>query len=72
MPFLKYVNTPKVHWVACIDVPYITTLWQVDDSKVQNGSFNMAVTKAKQNLLELKDSIGLQNHSTIIQQSVTI
>ena len=65
MPFLKYVNTPKDHWVACIGVPYGTALWQVGDSKEQNGSFNMAITKAKQNLLELKDSIGLQNDGII-------
>ena len=40
---------------------YGTALLQVGDSKEQNGSFNMAITKAKQNLLEFKDSIGLQN-----------
>ena len=61
MSFLKYVNTPKDHWVDCIGVPYGTALWQVGDSKEQNSSFNMTVTKAKQNLFELKDSIGLQN-----------
>ena len=59
MPFWKYVNTPADNWIACIGVPYGTALWQVGDSKEQNGSFNMAMTKAKQNLLELKDSLGL-------------
>ena len=65
MPFLKYVNTPADHWIACIGVPYGTALWQVGDSKEQNGSFNMAITKAKQDLLELKDSIGLQNDGIV-------
>ena len=65
MPFLKYVNTPEDHWVAVIGVPYGTALWQVGDSKEQNGSFNMAITKAKQNLLEMKDSIGMQNAGMI-------
>ena len=65
MPFLKYVNTPEDHWVACIGVPYGTALWQVGDSKEQNGSFNMAMTKAKQDLLALKDSLGLQNEGIV-------
>ena len=65
MPFLKYINTPEDHWVACIGVPYGTALWQGSDSKEQNGSFNMAITEAKQNLLEMKDSIGLQNDGMI-------
>jgi len=65
MPFLKYVNTPEDHWIACIGVPYGTALWQVGDSKEQNGSFNMAITKSKQNLLELKDSMGLQNDGMV-------
>ena len=61
MPFLRYVNHPEDHWVACIGVPYGTALWQVGDSKEQNGSFNMAMTKEKQNLLEVKDTLGLMN-----------
>ena len=65
LPFLKYVNTPEDHWVACIGVPYGTALWQVGDSKEQNGSFNMAMTKAKQDLVALKDSLGLQNEGIV-------
>ena len=61
LPFLQYINTPKDHWVVCIGVPYGTALWQVGDSKEQNGSFNMAITKAKDHLLEYKESIGLTN-----------
>ena len=61
IPFLRYVNTPEDHWIACIGVPYGTVLWQVGDSKEQNGSFSMAMMKAKQELLALKDGLGLQN-----------
>ena len=59
MPFLQYINDPKDHWIACIGVPYGTALWQVGDSKEQNGSFNIALSKAKQKLLEKKELLGL-------------
>ena len=65
LPFLKYVNTPEDHWIACIGVPYVDVLWQVGDSKEQNGSFKMAIAKAKQNLLELKESISHQNDGMV-------
>ena len=65
LPFLKYVNDPEDHWIACIGVPYGTALWQVGDSKEQNGSFNMAMTREKQKLLEYKDTIGLQNDGIV-------
>ncbi len=61
MSFLRYVNTPEDHWISCKGIPYGTALWYVGDSKEQNDSFNMAMTKAKQDLLALKDSLGLQN-----------
>ena len=54
MPFMRYINTPKDNWYVCLGVPYGTALWQVEDSKDQNGSFNIALTKAKQKLLEYK------------------
>ena len=38
----------------CLGVPYGTALWQVGDSKAQNGSFHIALTKAKQDLLDFK------------------
>ena len=55
MPFLQYINTPTDHWVVCIGVPYGTALWQVGDSKEQNGSFNIAINKSKQDLLSYKE-----------------
>ena len=38
--------------MVCIGIPYGTSLWQVADSKEQNGSFKIAIGKAKQRLLE--------------------
>ena len=52
--FLSYINNPDHEWVVCIGTPYGTALWQVGDSKECNGSFNIAITKAKQNLLDEK------------------
>ena len=54
LPFLQCINTPNNYWVLCIGVPYGMTLWRVIDSKEQNGSFNIALTKAKQDLLDIK------------------
>ena len=65
MHFPKYANTPEDHQIICITVPHDTALWQVGDNKEQNKSFSMAITKAKQNLLELNDPIGLQNDGMI-------
>ena len=56
MPFLKYINSPEDHWIVCLGVPYGTALWQVGDSKEQNGSFNIAINKAKQELLEFREN----------------
>ena len=52
IPFLEYVTNADHPWMICIGVPYGTSLWQVADSKEQNGSFKIAISKAKQNLLK--------------------
>ena len=65
LPFLQYINTPKDNWVVCIGVPYGTAYWQVGDSKEQNGSFNIAITQAKQDLLEKKDAMGLYDEGIV-------
>jgi len=51
--------------VVCIGVPYGTALWQVGDSKEQNGSFNIAMTRSKQELLEKKDELGLYDDGLV-------
>jgi hypothetical protein len=51
LPFLKYVNDPGHPWVVCIGVPYGTSYWQVGDSSEQNGSYKMAISRAKKELV---------------------
>ena len=65
LPFLQYINTPRDHWVVCIAVPYGTALWQVGDSKEQNGSFNIAMYRAKKDLLEKKDQLGMHDDGLV-------
>ena len=65
LPFLNYINHPEDNWVVCIGVPYGTALWQVGDSKEQNGSFNMSMTKSKLDLLEFKEKKAMsQSHQS--------
>ncbi len=53
LPFLNYINNPADHWIVYIGgIPYGTSLWQVGDTKEQNGSFNMTMTKGEKLLLE--------------------
>ena len=54
MPFLDYIIHPDHEWTVCIGVPYGTHLWQVGDSEAQNGSFSMAISKAKEELFRYK------------------
>ena len=64
MPFLSYINKPKDHWVVCFGLPYGTALWQVGDSKEQNGSFNIALNSAKDEVLERKEQCGITEGGT--------
>ena len=65
LPFLRYINEPEDNWVVCLGVPYGTALWQVGDSKEQNGSFNISMTKAKVDLLELKESKCMNGNNSV-------
>jgi hypothetical protein len=47
LPFLKYINDPTHPWVVCLGVPYGTHIWQVADSSKLNGSFKIALNRAK-------------------------
>ena len=51
IPFLEYVTNADHPRMICIGVPYGTSLWQVADSKEQNGSFKITISKAKKKLL---------------------
>ena len=54
LPFLTYITNPDHPWKVCIGVPYGTSLWQVADSKEQNGSFKIALSKIKKRIVEQK------------------
>ena len=54
LEFLGYINHPDHQWVVCIGTPYGTALWKIGDAKECNGSLNIAMTRAKEDLLEEK------------------
>jgi hypothetical protein len=54
LPFLKYINNEDHLWTVCLGVPYGTHIWQVADSSKLNGSFKIALTKAKPEYLTYK------------------
>jgi hypothetical protein len=54
LPFLQYMNSPDHEWVVCIGVPYGTSYWQVGDSSEQNGSYKLALTNYKRELVMKK------------------
>jgi hypothetical protein len=55
LPFLRYINDEAHPWMVCLGVPYGTHLWQVGDSSEQNGSFKMALYRAKKEYLTYRD-----------------
>ena len=55
LPFLQYINNPEHLWAVIIGVPYGTLLWQVGDSKEQNGSYKMALSRFKKKLIQRKE-----------------
>jgi hypothetical protein len=59
LPFLEYITCKDHLWRLCIGVPYGAS-WQVGDSAEQNSCCKMALTKAKRNLFEKKESLGLE------------
>ena len=57
VPFLEYITDKSHEWQVCIGVPYGTSLWQVADSKEQNGSYKIALARTKKKFLEKKLSM---------------
>jgi hypothetical protein len=53
LPFLQY--DPNHEWVVCIGVPYGISYWQVADSLEQNGSYKVALSTAKKELVQKKN-----------------
>ena len=64
MSFLHYINNPRDHWIVYFGVPFGTALWQVGDSKEQNGRFNIALKKAKDTVLKMKEELGITDSVT--------
>jgi hypothetical protein len=54
LPFLLYVIDPTHKWMCCIGVPYATHLRQPRDSSKLNGTFKMALYKAKKEYMSKK------------------
>ena len=54
LPFLEYITNDAHKWTVCIGVPYGTAIWQVADSKEQNGSYKIALSRAKKELVDSK------------------
>jgi hypothetical protein len=51
---LKYINNQQHLWTVCLGVPNSTYIWQVADSSEQNGSYKIALAKAKAKYLTFK------------------
>ena len=51
---MKYVLDIEHEWMICFGVPYGTSLWQVGDSKQQNGSYKMGLSKYKDLIVKRK------------------
>lgn len=54
LPFLNHIINPETEWMCCIGVPYRTHIWQPHDSSELNGSFKIALYKAKASYLKEK------------------
>ena len=49
--FLQYIRDKQHPWIVAIGLPYATHIWQVGDSKEQNGSYKRVESEAKDELL---------------------
>ena len=56
LPFLEYINNSQHKWCVCIGVPYGTSMWQVGDSKEQNGAFKIHLSKFKRQLMQRRQA----------------
>ena len=64
LPFLQYTNDEVHKWCAYIGIPYGTHIWQVGDSKDQNGGWKHFTTECKNTLLEIKRQLGMDSKLT--------
>ena len=52
LSFLEYITNADHKWMVCIGVSFRTSLWQVTDSKEQNSSYKIAMSKTKSEILK--------------------
>jgi hypothetical protein len=67
LPFVEYIHGDD-GWTVCIGVPYGKSLWQVGDSKQQNGQYKDKSKEGKERLLTMKTKRGLR--FTIVKQDI--
>ena len=72
LPFLQYITNTDHPWMVCIGVPYGTSLWQVADSKKQNGSFKIAISKAKKKIVEKRLDMHMDSPGVYATDIMTI
>jgi hypothetical protein len=66
-PFVEYIHGDD-GWTVCIGIPYGTSLWQVGDSKQQNGQYKDKSKEGKERLLTMETKQGLR--FTIVKQDI--
>jgi hypothetical protein len=58
-PSLEYIHESNTPWRCCIGVSYGASLWQVEDSQEQNGTFKIGSKKSKSETVRAKIRAGL-------------
>jgi len=58
-PFVECIMGEDHCWHAFVGVPFGTGLWQVGDAKECDGSFKIAFCNAKQELIRLRERLGM-------------
>eukprot|EP00957_Ditylum_brightwellii_P078571 5973832-Ditylum_brightwellii.AAC.2 len=59
MAFLEYASNSITTWNICIGVPKCTGIWQVGDTKQQNGDCKVGQYEWKEKLMKEKAKRGL-------------
>jgi hypothetical protein len=56
-PFLEYILDKSHPWEVCLGLPNGTHVWQVGDSKQQNGAYKRELILAKRTLIQEKQGL---------------
>ena len=57
LPFLRYITNPAHIWIACIGMPYSTSIWQVGDAAEQNSVYKGGLTTMKKKIIAHKTKL---------------